>query len=829
MQLAGAALTAEQQAIVEAQDGPSLVLAGVGCGKTRVLAYRAALALDRGLPPDSLLAITFTHRAAREMRERLRDLIGPSASDTTVSTFHGFCARVLRQSGKALAFEPHFAVWDEIDCREAVRLAMRALGYATSDESVRAFADDIRAAKLRRIYPQNWPGSTDDPRYRIYRAYQRILQTSNALDFDDLVVQTWTLFKRFPAILAEWSQRFCWVEIDEFQDTLDVEYELMAMLTEEHRNVCVFGDPEQWVYRWRGVDADKVIGQFRADFPEHRTLPLTRNFRSTASILRAARAVVAAGTVDARHRVAALNIPGDPIRVIACPTEPDEARYIARRIVDLERHGTAPGSIAVLARTHAKVAQVAQALIAADIPCVTVAATEFLRRPEIKDLAAYLRLIADPTDTLDSIALRRVANVPDRGISAALLDRVESAGRECGLLLADLASESTLQDGDPCAYELDVAGRDYVALDVEATGLDVENDEIVTLAAVHVSPGRGAVAKLDLTLRPGRSVGASARVHGFSDADLRDRGEDPRQALAAFRTFVGTLPLVGHNIRSYDIPLIDQNLARVGLPPLRNRAVDTLGLARRALVLDRYDLDRVRAACDAVNLRAHRAMDDAWCAHECFQVLAISLRKSRDARRRLVDAMRAQFLPLARLISRWRERAASSQLSELIELILAESGYVDYVRRDGDEGPRRLRNLEQLRAFAAERFDRLAADLALAAFIEYISLARSADGLGNEAERVVVLTLHSAKGLEFDAVFIAGAHDAGIPLYHSIRVPQQLDEERRLLYVGMTRAKRLLEITYPATNVNQYGRTFRNGPSRFLAAVPEDAIVHASA
>jgi len=821
-------LIPEQRAIVEAQDGPALVLASVGCGKTRVLAHRAALALDRGLPPASLLAITFTNRAAREMRDRLYDLVGTPARDATVGTFHGFCAHVLRQSGKPLGFEPNFTVWDEVDCREAVRLAIKALGFAPNDESVKAMHGTISASKMGCVYPQNWPGGRDTREYKVFREYQRILQTSNALDFDDLVVQTWTLFRHFPAICDEWSQRFCWVETDEFQDTLDLEYDLLNLLTAGHRNVCVFGDPEQWIYRWRGVDAQKVIGRFRSDFPEHQALALSQNFRSTATILRASRAIVASGTIDARHTVAPGEIAGDPIRVHACATEADESAYIARRIAEVHRRGTSFGATAVLTRTNVQVARVAQALIAADIPYVTVATTDFLRRPEIKDLAAYLRLIVDPFDTQDLIALRRVANVPDRGLPAALLDQVERAGRSGGLLLTDLVGTAGLEDEDPCAYELAVADRDYVAIDVEATGLDLAADEIVTLAAVKVSPQRGTVEELDLRLRPGRPVGASERIHGYSDTYLAEHGAPPREALASFRDFIGSLPLVGHNIRSYDLPLIDRNLIRVGLPPLRNRIVDTLGLARRLYTLDRYDLNRVRAACGVENSSEHHALEDARCAQECFVVLAHGLAETAEHRRRIIGEMRGRFLPLAQLISRWRERAYTSELSELVEQILTESGYLAHLRHDRVEGPRRVRNLEQLRALIEERFDRLPADRALPAFVEYLSLARAADTIEREDDRVRVLTVHSAKGLEFDAVFIAGVHDSGIPIHGSIRVPQELEEERRLLYVGMTRAKQLLEITYPLTNENRYGRRFQNAPSRFLADAPDGTMIYSA-
>ncbi len=805
-------LTREQRSIVEALHGPVLVVAGVGSGKTHVLAERAAHALHRGVAPGSMLAITFTNRAAREMRARLAALVGPQGAEMAVTTFHALCVRILRRDGKLLAIDPAFAVWDETDSAEALRLAAAEIHLALDDRGLRDCGTRIRTLKGRRRYPQNL-GDRDPGFLALYRAYQHILATSNALDFADLVAQTWTLFRHDTATRLAWAERCGWVEIDEFQDTDDSEYDIFHLLTREHENVCAFGDTAQWIYRWRGVDGARVLARFRDDFPRHMGLALNRNFRSTPTILAVARAVLHDGVGAPVPQ----DLVGGAIPVHACRDERDEREYLARRARELHAGGLPWRGVAVLTRTNRDVAALAEAFVAADVPVATVAATEFFRRAEVKDLAAYLRLVAAPHDVL---ALRRVANLPARGLSPAFLSRVERDGRACGLLLTDLVDPGTLREGDPCAWELGVAGREFVALDCEATGLDPAVDEPVTVAAVRVDGATGAEEAFAAILRPDRAVGASAGVHGLSDADLAARGQDPAGALAAFRAFVGRRPLVGHNLVNYDLPLLDANLARHSLRPLHLRAADTLWLARRALDLDRYNLERVREACGVVAPVTHQALDDARCAAACFRVLAARLAATAPARCALVAEVGERFAPLADLVDRWRTRADASALSELVEAILSESGYVDMLRGQGRSGERRLATLEQLRALIVERFDPLPPERALRAFLDHLSLAKSADRIGAEEDRVLLLTIHAAKGLEFDAVLIAGAHDGGLPAHWSLRDADELAEERRLLYVGMTRARRVLELTYPRVRTRPSGRTVASQPSRFLATVP---------
>ena len=792
-------LTDEQRMVIHRQEGPLLVQAAVGSGKTLVLAMRAVEALERGLDPAEMLAITFTNRAARAMRERLAGLVGDQAAVTVnITTFHGLCVTILRRDGKELAIEPDFAIWDEVDRREAIRLAAARQNHDLDDGDLDHLVRTIGRHKQAGVLPQNWRGPANET-LAIYREYEHVLTTSKALDFDDLVVQTWILFGRFPALRDTWAARCRWVEVDEFQDTSSLEYQVLRMLTSEHRNLCVFSDIQQSIYRWRGVDSQRLHATFAEDFPDAARLGLTRHFRSTGSILAAARQVVR----PARERLAPATLTG--VRLRPCQDERDERDHITRWVRARHAEGYPWSAIAVLAPWNSMVADIAQALRDVDVPVATVAATEFFRRPVVKAVTAYLRLIDNPSDVM---ALRRVADVPPRGLGPEVLSAVADRGRSCGLLLSDLLDEATHDGNDPCDYALAVAQREYVALDLECTGLDLDRDEPVEIALVRVNGATGQREEFRSLLRPARAVGPSAAVHGYSDADLRHRGRPPAEALAEARAFIERRPIVGHNIDRYDYPMLNRALARAGLEPLTNRAIDTLRLAKRVLLLDRYNLERVRHACGVGEAADHHALADARCAAACFQALAERLAATQTERRALVARAGPRFRRLALMLGDWMSRAPSLAVSELLTHVIEDSGYLASLRSARPSRRQEIETLEELRELAAER--------GLKAFLDYLSLARNADEMAREHDRVAVMTIHTAKGLEFDAVLLAGAHDAAFPRFSSARSDDK-DEDRRLLYVGMTRARRLLEITYPETVTTAGGAVLHRRPSPFLA------------
>jgi len=642
-------LTDEQRAIAEHQAGPALVLADVGSGKTLVLAARAAAALRQRRDPASMLALTFTNRAAREMRARLRAVVGADAEEVGVGTFHAFCARVLRRDGKPLGIEPHFVIWDEVDRAEALGELLAGRGRGVDQCAVQACIAWISRTKADGYLPQTLPNERrDDPLVPVFRRYQRLMAESRALDYDDLIVQTWTLFRQFPAIRRRWAARCEWIEVDEGQDTAKLEYDILRALTEEHRNLCLFGDVRQAIYGWRGVHAERIVGAFRADFPEHRALPLTRNFRADPPLQALARSILVGGWGGAPPA------PLDAVELRACVDEAAEGRWIAERIVAERARGTPWSGIAVLARTNAQLPPLVEALGLAGIPLATVATHDRFRQPAVKDLAAYLRLVLAPRD---AVALRRVINTPERGLPPDLLAEIEREGAPAGLALADLADEGALQDGDPWAYALEVIGREWVAIDIETNGTDIARDEPVALGAVVVDGRTGARQTFARLLTPARPLGAATLLHGLTAERLQAEGEDPATALAAFREFVGARPLVGHNLDAFDVPILDAALARHGLPPLRNRTVDTLHLSRRALDLDRHHLGAVVRACGAPRRPAHEALADALAVADCFPVLAGLLADTAPARRALMAHHGPRFRAFATLLGDWQARA----------------------------------------------------------------------------------------------------------------------------------------------------------------------------
>jgi DNA helicase II / ATP-dependent DNA helicase PcrA len=801
-------LTDEQRAIAEYQAGPALVLAGVGSGKTLVLAERAAIALRQGRDPATMLALTFTNRAAREMRARLRAVVGPDADEVGVGTFHAFCARVLRRDGKPLGIESHFVIWDEIDRTEALETLLAERGRGVDQRTVKACVEWISRTKSVGYLPQTLPIELQEARWApVFRRYQRLLADCRALDYDDLIVQTWTLFRQFPAICRRWAERCSWVEVDEGQDTAPLEYDILRDLTAEHRNLCLFGDLRQAIYGWRGVHGERIVADFRADFPEHLALPLTRNFRATPPLQAIARSIF-----DGGWRDIAPPAPLAEFALQACADEAEESRWIAARVVAERERGTPWSGIAVLARTNAQLAPLVEALGLADIPLATVATRERFRQPAVKDLTAYLRLILDP---YDAVALRRVINTPDRGLHLALLDAVEREGAPVGLALTDFADEGTLAEGDPWAYALAMVEREWVAIDVETTGEDVARDEPVALGAVLVNGRTGARQPFDRLLRPEGEVGDSLRVHGLSDKRLREEGEDPVTALAGFRAFIGTRPLVGHNLDAYDIPILNTALARHGLPSLRNRTIDTLRLARRALDLDRHHLRAVARACGATHLPKHEALADALAVADCFPTLAGLLAETALARRNLVGRYAPRFRAVAALLGDWQARAPSLPVSDLLTAVARESGYLHAL----DAWPRKqeaaIQAFQELRTLAAEGYDAYAPDAGLRRYLEFLSLARNLDQLQEDQDRVLLATLHLAKGLEFDAVFLAGVADGTIPHWRS-KAGEALEEERRVLYVGVTRARERVYASYATSRVAADGRVWHQRPSPFL-------------
>jgi DNA helicase-2/ATP-dependent DNA helicase PcrA len=442
-----AALNPQQREAVAITAGPLLILAGAGSGKTRVLTHRIAYLVQHcSVPPFRIMAVTFTNKAAGEMRERLHRLIGPHAYGLTLGTFHSVCARILREHAPRLGLSSGFAIYDDTDQVEVVKRALKELDLERARVSPEAICGAISRAKDDLIDPVRYARRAEGPFEelvaQVYRRYEVMLFETNALDFGDLIMRTVQLFQEHPQVLHAYQERYLHILVDEYQDTNRAQYVLVRMLSEKHRNLCVVGDDDQSIYSWRGADIRNILS-FENDFPDAKVVKLEQNYRSTQRILDAAHGVVSGLLTRKQKRLWTENGEGAPVVVFEAYNEQEEAQYVVGEIDRLVRRGVfRHGDCAVIYRTHAQSRELEQALIRAGIPYQLVGGTKFYERREIKDVLAYLRLIDNPRDLL---SFERVLNVPPRGIGQRTLDELTRWAARLGIPPAEAAQLYALE------------------------------------------------------------------------------------------------------------------------------------------------------------------------------------------------------------------------------------------------------------------------------------------------------------------------------------------------------------------------------------------------
>jgi len=437
-----ARLNPEQQEAVLHTEGPLLILAGAGSGKTRVIAHRIAHLVSTEIcPPDRILAVTFTNKAAGEMRARVESLLGVDCRQMWISTFHALCARLLRKEGPHIGLARDFVIYDSTDQLTVIKQAMRQVGVDDSTVQPRQALSRISHAKNRMEGPEVFANDAWNPRDRqigaLYELYRKALVDANALDFDDLLLKTVDLFERSEIVRDRYSEKFRFLMVDEYQDTNRPQYLLIQRLASKHRNLCVVGDPDQSIYKWRGADLKNIL-DFEHDFPEAHTVKLERNYRSTQVILDAASAVIAQNRNRKEKRLYTERHGGARVLYYRAADDIDEAEFAART-ARLALREDAENSVAILYRTNAQSRTLEDALRRSGIDYKIVGGVRFYERKEIKDTLAYLRLVLNPHD---SVSLRRVINVPARGIGKGVLESLDGIaldeGRELPLLMAGL-------------------------------------------------------------------------------------------------------------------------------------------------------------------------------------------------------------------------------------------------------------------------------------------------------------------------------------------------------------------------------------------------------
>ena len=630
-----------QQKAVKQKDGAVLILAGAGSGKTGALTVRIADMLEHGISPYNILAITFTNKAAKEMRERVDKLAGPSAEHVWISTFHSTCVQILRREIEKLDYSRDFSIYDADDQEKVMKEVFKELNLSITDKTytVRGAVSAISHLKEEMISWEDYAKEVDkaDMRAyktsRVYELYQKRLRRNNALDFDDLIYKTVLLFRTNPDVLNVYQERFKYIMVDEYQDTNTSQYELVRLLAGKYGNLCVVGDDDQSIYGWRGANIRNIL-DFEKDFPNAVVIKLEQNYRSTKNILTAANEVIKHNSARKDKTLWTENDTGSIIHVFRADNDIEEAVFVTEIINKNALKGKKYKDFAVLYRTNAQSRAIEDRFVRKGIPYRLFGGVRFYERKEIKDILAYLKLI---DNSADAVAIKRIINVPKRGIGDKTVETAENAASKNG---------TTLFEALGCAAEY---------------------------------------------------------------PELKSRGKK----LGEF-----------------------------------------------------YEL-----------------------------------------------------------ICSFKQKAEELSVHELIEYVVNATGYRDELEQDGsDDAMMRIENIEEFASKAAE-FEKENENATLSAFLEDVALVADIDSYSEDDDAVVLMTLHSAKGLEFPYVFMIGMEEGLFPSGRATNTgdPKELEEERRLCYVGITRAKKELFLTYARQRM-QHGQFVYNAPSRFLGELPPELL-----
>jgi DNA helicase II / ATP-dependent DNA helicase PcrA len=499
---------AQREAVI-ATEGPLLVVAGAGSGKTRVLTHRVAhLIAACGVEPQEILAITFTNKAAGEMRTRLEDLLGPLANRIWILTFHAACGRILRREAPRLGYRSNFTIYDQADQIRLTKACLEELERDPKRFAPRGIHAQISNAKNNLISPGEYQSRVasfyDQTVADAYELYQRRLFASNAVDFDDLLMLTVDVLERFPEALERWQKAFRYVLVDEYQDTNHAQYRLLQLLAAKHRNVCAVGDPDQSIYAFRGADIRNIL-EFERDFPDTRVIALEQNYRSTNTILRSANAVIQHNRERKEKNLFSDLGEGLPVRALEVEDEHAEARFIAAEVASLIEEGFSGSEIAVFYRTNAQSRVIEDVLVRQEIPYQVIGGPRFYERAEVKDVIAYLQVIDNP---YDAVSLQRIANRPRRGIGDASLARLQTYADAHGRSLWE-ATEFAEEAGIAAAPLRAVQSFRTVIQSLQAGALELEVPELVQ----RVLGQTGYMASLEAE----RTIEAQGRIENLQE------------------------------------------------------------------------------------------------------------------------------------------------------------------------------------------------------------------------------------------------------------------------------------------------------------------------
>jgi DNA helicase-2/ATP-dependent DNA helicase PcrA len=526
-----AGLNAPQKEAVQTIEGPVLIVAGPGSGKTRVIAHRVAYLITVcGISPYRILAVTFTNKAAREMRERVYHLLGRTVEGLTLGTFHATCARILRMEAEHAGISKDFLIYDESDQVSLLKRAIEQIGLDPKQYPPRAIGTAISAAKSRLLAPQEYRSHVgsyyEEVVHRVYERYQELLTEAGALDFDDLIMRTVQLFRNQPDVLAKYQSRYLHVMIDEFQDTNLAQYIISKQLAGKYRNICVVGDPDQSIYSWRQADLRHIL-DFERDYPDVKIVFLEQNYRSTQTILKAADHIIAANRKRKKKRLWTENAEGVPITIAQTYDEQEEAHFVVSEVEKLvaSRRWKA-GDIAIMYRTNAQSRALEEEFVRYGFPYRLVGATRFYERREVKDVVAYLRLIHNPYDV---ISLTRVINVPVRGIGQRTIAELESWANQRGLSYYDALRLIASGEESPISSRSSQALGNFISLLDE---LIAKSEELSLVDLLDLVLDKTGYKKYILEGADGEERWENIMEMRTVAAGYRDL--EPRESLAAF-------------------------------------------------------------------------------------------------------------------------------------------------------------------------------------------------------------------------------------------------------------------------------------------------------
>jgi DNA helicase-2/ATP-dependent DNA helicase PcrA len=772
----------QQREGIQAVDGPVLLLAGAGSGKTRVITHRIAYLIEeRGVPADSILAVTFTNKAAAEMAERVDKILGHSSlAKPLLSTFHSFCVRVLRRDIEALrvnnvGLNRNFAIYDETDQQAVVKTALKRLAIDDKSLKPRVALGRISWAKNHMIDPEEYFLASTNPMEEkiahIFEIYRKELFKANALDFDDLLLETVRLLKSSAEVRERYNKRFKYLLIDEYQDTNRPQYELMKLLAGSAHNVCVVGDEDQSIYSWRGADIKNIL-EFEKDFPEVRTIRLEQNYRSTQVILEGASAVVANNTQRKGKTLFTTREGGSLIGYYEAPDGENEALFIADRIQQYIRAAGGQEDLprcAVLYRTNSQSRLVEEALRRYQIQYHMVGGFSFYDRAEVKDILSYMKLVLNPHD---SIALGRVVNSPARGIGKTTMETLERMALTTGLSTWDAIARA------------------------------IEDRLLPARALTALSNFRRLIEDARAMLGPDFAEKLSADLTSESDAAEEYRAADESEDAASFdpEEFSGDPATEAPAAASEPNTSFDTSF-NFGFDFGPSEEISTI------------------AAENATDNDAAHSIGSAF--NPFAPVVLKRSAKSAPGRDSEAPTDAQPPAPLDR-VAGFRKPGDAATLPELIKFLNDRSGYIRALEEEATpESFSRIENLKELANAAQDAQER---DETLTQFLDHAALVSDADSYSAEA-RVTLMTLHAAKGLEFPLVFLTGMEEGLFPSARTLVDPNGLEEERRLCYVGMTRAMDTLVMTR-ARYRRRYGSDMPETsiPSRFIEEVPSRLI-----